>query len=235
MTRILIVTSGSGALIDICLGFSSFREAVVCIAVDRACNAIQVAERHGVAVEKIFSTKTRGKSSGNLSASLLRVAKNYEADYILLYSFLRIVTGTLLIEYHGRIFNSHFSLLPAFRGVGEDPLSSYGIRRLFERSLEYGSLIIGNTIHEVTENVDCGRPVMVGAMAVNYSKTEEMLRHQLFLIECKMMIQFVYWLSENRLESRDGRFGIARAKYKSTDFVPSLERQDVLKLYVPLR
>jgi len=232
MAKILILTSGSGSLLDICLNFDFFKDSIKCILSDRECDAKIVAKKHGIKYLE-FSQK----KSIELNELILQNAIELDAEFIISYSYLRLIQESLLNHFKNKIFNSHFSILPAFKGYYDkrDFIGKYNANQIFERTLEFGSRITGNTIHLVDESVDQGTPVITSVMNIPYNEDPIITRHKLFNQECQSILQLVDWLNQGRFKVIGNRIiCITDAKYSTLGFSPNLERNEILKFTLPV-
>ena len=91
-------------------------------------------------------------------AALLEVLEAYQADYLVLAKYMRILSPGFIAKFRDRIINIHHSFLPAF--VGPNPY-----RQAFERGVK----IIGATAHFVTEALDEGPIIAQAVTAVDHS------------------------------------------------------------------
>ena len=224
MIKIAFITSGSGSILDHCFKINSFKDTIHSIVLDRKCGAIEVAKKH----KKIFFL-IEESSSVDYSRKLLNYLDSEQIDYAISYSNLKILKGAILNEYHNRIFNSHFSILPAFKGFYHKGESQNDIpaMRIFERTLDYRSLICGNTIHVIEKKIDNGQPVLVGIICIPYNQSEKLTRQKLFEIECKTLMQFTIWLFQNRLKTQNEIY-IKDVKFNNLNFSPNLEDNDII-------
>lgn len=221
MKKILIASNGSGYQIDKCFDIQFFRESINVIVSDRQCGAIDVAIKHGIE-RFIFSEK----DSFGLNNKILKTAIDGEIDYILSVGFTRIFRAQLLKKYKNRIFNCHPSILPAFRGFYDtrDSKRKYHARKIFERTMDFGSRVTGNTIHVVSENVDEGYPIIVSTLNIPYDDDFKLIRHHLFNQECKTLLQVVSWLNQDRLViNENGYVFIKNAKFTEPFYSPNLD------------
>jgi len=222
----MVLTSGSGALIDNCLVSDSFRSSVCLILTDRKCDAEEVAKRNN-----IISVRVEEKDKLKFNQQILKIAITNNIDYIFSYSFLRILNSVVIDKYRDRIFNSHFSILPAFKGYYDTREKNREInaRSIFERTIDFGSRYTGNTIHLLTEEIDAGTPVIVSSLVIPYNIDIKVLRHQLFIQECKCILQLVYWLNESRIKVINNKqVLIDGANFSQLDFSPNLDSQKVI-------
>src|SRR6185503_5152243 len=107
--NVVIITSGSGSLIEICLKFDFFKNAIHSILTDRDCGAVEIAKKNVIPFEIINE-----KNLKKWSDKTLNYLDKHDIEYVLSYSNLKIFRGDILKKYSNRIFNSHFSILPAF-------------------------------------------------------------------------------------------------------------------------
>ena len=76
---------------------------------------------------------------------ILERLRTYDADYLVLAKYMRILTPGFVGPYRNRIVNIHHSFLPAF--IGANP---------YKQAYERGVKIIGATAHFVNDNLDEG-------------------------------------------------------------------------------
>lgn len=95
----------------------------------------------------------------------------------------KIIPATVLKMARCNFVNLHYSLLPAFKG-------SIGINTL-RRAMDYGSTIVGSTIHEMTEQLDEGRPLFQVAFSINPVLNEEQIMNNMFRSGCLALMGFL--------------------------------------------
>ena len=83
---------------------------------------------------------------------------------VILAGFMRVLTPEFVRHYEGRLLNIHPSLLPAFPGL-----------HTHQRALEAGCRFAGATVHQVTEELDCGAILEQAAVPILPSDTPETL------------------------------------------------------------
>jgi formyltetrahydrofolate deformylase len=91
-------------------------------------------------------------------AKMLEVIEQYDADYIVLAKYMRVLTPSFVEKYHHRIINIHHSFLPAF--IGAKP---------YQQAYERGVKIIGATAHFVTNDLDEGPIVKQDVIPVDHT------------------------------------------------------------------
>lgn len=226
MKKILLATNGSGFQIDKCFEVLFFKESIDIIISDRECNALDIAKKHGIKYININE-----KKSVELNSKIIQIAQSREIDYIISPGFTRIFTNDLLQEFPQRVFNCHPSILPAFKGFYDthDVKRTYHPRKIFERTIEFGSRVTGTTIHLITENVDEGYPVIVSNMNIPFREDVKYTRHRLFVQECKSLLQLVSWLNQDRIHfDGEGYPFVKDAQYSRPGFSPNLEDLEVI-------
>ena len=94
----------------------------------------------------------------------LAILRERQVDVVLMAGFMRLLHGTLLAPYAGRMLNVHPSLLPAFPG-----LDAIG------QAWRHGARVTGCTVHLVEEALDSGPIVAQAAVEVRDGDTLESL------------------------------------------------------------
>jgi formyltetrahydrofolate deformylase len=91
---------------------------------------------------------------------LLEIIQQYEADYLVLAKFMRILSPHFADRFPMRIINIHHSFLPAF--IGANP---------YKQAYHRGVKLIGATAHFVTTDLDEGPIIAQQTFPVNHSFT----------------------------------------------------------------
>lgn len=219
--KILIACNSRGRLLDQCLKFPVIQKNIFGVFSDLPSQSLTVAEKYAV---KRFHIPDADDEQ--LSNKALAICTSNGIDYVISTGYTRIFRGAILDAYKGRLLNSHFSLLPAFPGRRHSDWTTakHSPREIFERMLDFGSRITGNTIHLIDQNVDGGRPVMQSSLVIPYDEDPGDTRHRLFVQECQCLMQMIVWISCNRLILREGESPrIKGAKFDSPSFAPALE------------
>ena len=87
----------------------------------------------------------QGISHEEFEQQLLNVLSQYDAEYIVLAKFMRILSPAFVSRYEERIINIHHSFLPAFAGANP-----------YKKAYERGVKLIGATAHIVNNHLDDG-------------------------------------------------------------------------------
>jgi len=119
---------------------------------------------------------------------------NRSIDQIFLLGYMKIIPGSFLKLWAGRIWNVHPSLLPAFRGS-----------RALERSFEEGAEL-GASIHGVIEELDAG-PVVLQKRMPNLRRPSQKQPATLEDVQTAFSIQeqtlVRRWFELNNFQSRN--------------------------------
>jgi formyltetrahydrofolate deformylase len=91
-------------------------------------------------------------------AKLAAVIDPYQADYLVLAKYMRVLTPSFVDRYHQRIINIHHSFLPAF--IGAKP---------YLQAFDRGVKIIGATAHFVTNDLDEGPIIKQDVIPVDHT------------------------------------------------------------------
>ncbi|WP_443945228.1 formyltetrahydrofolate deformylase [Pedobacter sp. AW1-32] len=128
------------------------------------------------------------KEKSLFEAELKAIINRFDADYIVLAKFMRILSPAFVGDYEGRIVNIHHSFLPAF--IGANPY-----RQAFERGVK----IIGATAHFVTNNLDEGPIITQHTASVDHNfGVKEMVRAGKE-IEKKVLLDALELIVEDRV------------------------------------
>ncbi|NIA23109.1 MAG: phosphoribosylglycinamide formyltransferase [Proteobacteria bacterium] len=116
------------------------------------------------------------------------VIKKYNADYIFLAGFMRILDKRI-IDSVDSVLNIHPSLLPSFKGLHAQ-----------RQAIEYGVKVSGCTVHFVDAGVDTGSIVIQRTVPVFVDDTEETLADRILTEEHKAYPDAIKLLIENKLQ-----------------------------------
>lgn len=110
------------------------------------------------------------------------------AEYVILAGFMRILSGSFLRAFPGRVLNVHPALLPSFPGVRGGP-----------DALDYGVKITGCSVHFVEEKMDSGPLIIQAAVPVTAGDSLDELMPRIHAMEHRIYPQAIQWLAEGRL------------------------------------
>lgn len=202
MKKIVIIASTNGSVLSKVINMQLMKDNIFMIVSDRECGAIHLAKENNIA-HKIFQSA----NGADFSNKLYEFFCSLEIDMFFSF-YTRIFSGQFLKTFKGKILNFHPSILPACPG-----------RKGFEDTVAFGAKFIGSTLHLVDEGIDTGKPIIQSITPFDPSLNLEINRHKVFIQQCKIFIQAVEWLLQDRLHEEM----IIDGKYEFSEFVPNLE------------
>jgi phosphoribosylglycinamide formyltransferase-1 len=127
-------------------------------------------------------------------AAIFAALDELSPDILCLAGYMRILTGTFIQRYEGRMINIHPSLLPLFPGL-----------HTHQRALDAGMRISGCTVHFVTEGMDEGPVIGQAAVPVLSGDTAETLAARVLVVEHQLYPQALRLFAEGKVRMEDGR------------------------------
>ncbi|MFB4392990.1 MULTISPECIES: phosphoribosylglycinamide formyltransferase [unclassified Pseudomonas] len=121
-------------------------------------------------------------------AALVALVDSFQPDLVVLAGFMRILSGTFVRHYHGRLLNIHPSLLPKYKGL-----------HTHQRALDAGDAEHGCSVHFVTEELDGGPLVVQAVVPVATKDTVQTLAQRVHQQEHQIYPLAVRWFAEGRL------------------------------------
>ena len=118
----------------------------------------------------------------------------WQADYVILAGFMRVLTAAFVERWAGRMLNIHPSLLPKYRGL-----------HTHARALAAGDTHHGSTVHFVTSELDGGPAVLQAQVAILPGDSADALADRVQVREHEIYPRVAAWLCQGRLRLADGR------------------------------
>jgi phosphoribosylglycinamide formyltransferase-1 len=119
---------------------------------------------------------------------LIKILEEYDADFIVLARYMRILSPNFVWRYPNRIINIHPSLLPAFPGLES-----------WKQALAYGVKIAGCTVHFVDAGVDAGPVILQAAVPVLDDDTHESLHQRIHDQEHRIYPEAIRLIAEGKI------------------------------------
>nr|XP_046175113.1 trifunctional purine biosynthetic protein adenosine-3 isoform X2 [Oncorhynchus gorbuscha] len=141
---------------------SSSAEIVVVISNQPGVLGLKRASLAGIQT-RVVDHKLYG-SRAEFDGTIDRVLEEFDVEVVCLAGFMRILTGSFVKKWNGKLLNIHPSLLPSFKGVNAQ-----------KQALQAGARVSGCTVHFVAEEVDAGAIIAQEAVPVLMNDTEESL------------------------------------------------------------
>lgn len=165
--RIAVLASGAGSNFRVLLRHSLEDDLgggqIVCLLSDKPLSG---AALHAAATDLPYYAETHKAHGGRAGweQAALQFLQSQRVDFIVLAGYMRLIGGTLLTPYEGRMINIHPSLLPAFPGL-DAPAQA-----LAARAAETGV-----TVHYVDAGLDTGEVIAQRVVAIHEFDTLESL------------------------------------------------------------
>jgi phosphoribosylglycinamide formyltransferase-1 len=166
---------------------------------DPAASGLVTAKAQGIATLAINHRQFETRAA--FEVALAQALDQYQADYIVLAGFMRVLTAEFVNRYYGKLINIHPSLLPAFPGL-----------HTHRQALASGVRIHGCSVHFVTPQLDHGPIIAQAAVAVHNNDTEDSLAARVLQQEHQIYPQVLRWLCADRVSiNAQGGVDIANA------------------------
>lgn len=128
------------------------------------------------------------KTKLEFEQELAEVVADYQADYIILAKFMRILSPSFVSKFAGKLINIHHSFLPAF--IGANP---------YQQAYDRGVKIIGATAHYVTNDLDEGPIIVQNTKSIDHSYDVPQMRKAGKEIEKAVLSRAIQLLTEDRV------------------------------------
>jgi formyltetrahydrofolate deformylase len=125
---------------------------------------------------------------------VLALLEKYEADFVVLARFMKILSPNFVWRWKNKIINIHPSLLPAFPGA-----SAY--RQAYERGVK----VVGVTAHFVTPNLDEGPIIAQEVLRVRSNEPLASIVRRGQVLETRCVLRAVRIYLTKRLDVHWGR------------------------------
>jgi formyltetrahydrofolate deformylase len=125
---------------------------------------------------------------------VLKLLEKYQADFIVLARFMKILSPNFVWRWKNKIINIHPSLLPAFPGAN-------AYRQAYERGVK----VVGVTAHFVTPNLDEGPIITQEALIVRSNEPLSSIIKRGQKLETKCVLRAVRAYVTKRLDVHWGR------------------------------
>jgi len=119
---------------------------------------------------------------------LMDIVNQYQADYLILAKYMRILTPLFVRKFKNKIINIHHSFLPAF--IGANP---------YKRAFHRGVKIIGATAHFVTDDLDEGPIITQNIIPVNHTHSIQDMKNAGRDVERITLANAIELLIEDRI------------------------------------
>lgn len=159
--RMAVFISGGGSCLQALLDMSEFQNIQIVITNKKNIYGALKAKRFGIEVIHI------GKNTS--FAELTLILKSRRVTQIFLAGFMKIMPQEFIVDWTGKIFNIHPSLLPMHKGLNA-----------FENSYKQNDSQ-GVTLHHVVTEIDAGKIIL--------QKTSSVFNKNLQIEDAKILLQ----------------------------------------------
>jgi phosphoribosylglycinamide formyltransferase-1 len=126
-----------------------------------------------------------------MDQAILSELRKYQADWIIMAGFMRLLGPRLVAAYPNRILNIHPALLPSFPGV-----------HAVKRALEAKVPVTGVTVHFVDEGVDTGPVILQEEVKITTGESMESLEKRIHEVEHRLYPKAINIAITGKLRSR---------------------------------
>ncbi len=153
--RTAIFISGNGSNMKNLIKFSKIKSSPIMvdlvISSNKKSNAIQYLKKNKINF-KVFNFKQKNKDERKISYIL----KKRNTQLICLAGFMKILSGSFIKKFNGKILNIHPSLLPKYKGLNTH-----------ERAIINREKFSGCTVHFVNSKLDSGKIIIQKKVRIN--------------------------------------------------------------------
>jgi phosphoribosylglycinamide formyltransferase-1 len=204
MKRVGVLVSGGGTNLQAILDAERAGHlpgVAVAVVVSNVAGAGGLARAEKAGVPGAVIEHRRFPDRPSFEAELARVLDEYRVDLVALAGFMRVLTGSFLARYPGRVINIHPALLPCFPGT-------HGQKQAFDHGVRF----TGCTTHFVDEGTDTGPIILQAVVPVLPDDTLESLSARILAEEHRIYPETIRLWAEGRLTVRGRKVVIAEKK-----------------------
>ena len=141
----------------------------------------------------VVSPKKFERDDDSYGDAILTLLKNADIDLICLAGYMRVLPGSVVRAFAGRVLNIHPSLLPKYGGRG-----MFG-EHVHRAVIEAGETESGCTVHFVDDGYDTGPVALQSTVPVEPDDTPETLAARILPVEHATYVKAVSLFAEGRL------------------------------------
>jgi phosphoribosylglycinamide formyltransferase-1 len=201
--RIGVLGSGKGsnfvAIADACARGEVPAQIALVVSDVADAGILKHAQERGLPARFIPPGKFRTKLDDEAELAFVQALQGANIDLVVLAGFMRVLKGSFLRAFEGRIINIHPSLLPSFPGL-----------EAWKQALDYGVKVTGCTVHFVDAGVDSGPIIGQQTVPVREDDTPETLHHRIHAAEHELYPRCVAALARREVVARGRRVVLGR-------------------------
>ena len=190
--RAVILISGNGSNLQSIIDSSDKINLKICCVLSNKENAFGLIRAKNAQINFSFIDPLLFESKLAYDQELISIIDSYEAELIILAGYMRILSGSFITRYFGKILNIHPSLLPKYPGLDTHQ------RAIDNRENEHGA-----SVHFVTKKLDGGPVICQEFVTVESSDDAETLSSKVLKKEHILYPRVIHWYTQNRLKLID--------------------------------
>ena len=194
--RLAVLASGRGSNFEAILKSinSGKLKATIQVVISNkaSAGALEIARSHHIPAVHISAKEFPQQEQ--FDEKLLAVVGEYQANFIVLAGYLKMLSPGIIRAFKNRILNIHPALLPSFGGTG-----MYG-HHVHQAVLDYGCKVTGVTVHLVDEQYDTGVPVLQRCVPVLDDDDAESLAARVLKVEHQIFTEALQLFADDRIE-----------------------------------
>jgi phosphoribosylglycinamide formyltransferase 1 len=178
--RLVVLASGTGSLLASLLdaAVGDYPARVIAVGVDRDCPAAEIAAAASLPTFRVRLADHPDRDAWD--AALTEASAAHSPDLVVSAGFMKILGKQFLSKFHGRILNTHPTLLPAFPGA-------HGVAD----ALAHGVKVTGCTVHLVDAGTDTGPILAQQPIPVLDDDDEETLHERIKVTERRLLVDVI--------------------------------------------
>ena len=204
MLDVAVLISGRGSnlqsLIDACADDNYPARIVAVISNNPDAYGLERAKKAGIPTAVVNHRDYEDRES--FEVALDEQLKTFNAKFICLAGFMRILDARFVNRWKDRILNIHPSLLPSFKGLHTQ-----------ERALEAGVRFTGCTVHIVRPEMDDGPIILQAALAVDPEDDADNLSNKVLELEHVIYPEALKLVAMGRVRITGSKAIIEKATY----------------------
>lgn len=175
--KVAILISGRGSNMTSLIKAANHKHypARICLVISNKAGVDGIFRAQDMGIETLVVPHKDFTNRESFEAKLHQTLTEKNIEFICCAGFMRVLTGTFVRKWAGRIINIHPSLLPKYKGL-----------KTHSRAIESGDKYHGCTVHYVTEDLDSGDILLQEKLAVYDSDTPESLAARILELEHHM-------------------------------------------------
>jgi phosphoribosylglycinamide formyltransferase-1 len=165
--KLVVLVSGGGSNLQAIIDAIDHKklDAHIALVISDRENAYALTRARNAKIPALFLNPKQDTGRTEFEATLTKKVLAADPDLIILAGFMRILSGSFVEEFQGKIINIHPSLLPAHRGLDTH-----------QRAINAGDKIHGATVHFVTEELDDGPIILQATVPVCETDSADSLK-----------------------------------------------------------